>query len=121
MGLAEGGIQMTSRTHTILSRREVLRAGAITGVGLAAAALVGCQGSGEGTPAGSGPPAASETNAAKQRIDAIAQKYPRTFQDPAGTQPKRGGSLTRLIAQDIGSFDPTKSGATGNLSHTGLV
>src|SRR5688572_27069262 len=107
---------MAKSVRNVMSRRAVLRGGAIAGVGVAAAALLGCRSN--GTPTASQAPSPETANELKKRIEAIQGKYPGTFQDPPGVQPKRGGSLTRLIAQDVGSFDTTKSGASGNLSHT---
>ncbi|RLT43868.1 MAG: ABC transporter substrate-binding protein [Chloroflexi bacterium] len=111
-----------AQERTVISRRSVLRGTAIGGFWLAAAALTGCRSSSESAPGASEAPAASVAgNAGKTALDAIKAKYPATFQDPPGMQPRKGGTLTTFNANDIASFDTTKSGASGNLSHTNTV
>ena len=100
-------------TTTRLARRRLLQGGLAGAAGLAVATLVGCGGDDEGdspptTPAGTGGPAST----------APERPFPRTI--PASSQtPKQGGNLVLSKGQDVGPFDPTKTGATGSLTHTG--
>ena len=104
---------------TRVGRRGVLRAGLLAGSGLAAASLLGC-----GSTTSKAPEAGSAKPASGGNVAVVApepgQKYPKVI--PVTTKaPKRGGVLSLSKGQDIGDFDPTKSGATGNLTHSGTV
>lgn len=108
---------------TQVDRRRFLRGSLIAGAGLSAAALVGCGDSDEaspssGTPATGGGSSTSTSSSGGGQPDTSSLGY--TFQDAGGT-PKDGGTLVMALANDMGSFDATKSGAIGNLTHINTV
>lgn len=121
---------MADLRSTAVSRRVLVRGGLSLAGSLAAAGFIACgsskskapssaatstgaqAGPSQGTPAGGAKPGASsgESN----------RRYARLI-PPTDKPPKTGGTLAMSIGQDVGSFDTTKSGAIGNLAHTGTV
>lgn len=118
------------------SRRKFIRGTLVGGAGLSAAVLIGCGDSDEDSPpadstagsssstssggsTSSGSSSSSSGGGTESTATPEEKELGFTFQSD-GT-PKPGGALTIAIASDMGSFDPTKSGATGNLSHIGTV
>ena len=128
-----------------LSRRALLRGGALGGAGLAVAALIGCGGGDdEDEPAASTPaPAAQATQAATAAAagsgdDASADgdaapaagegmlvqdpnlPYPYQFPEPS-TTPKAGGTLRVGVTFDVANYDPTVSAAGGTITVPNMV
>lgn len=105
--------RLFASSEEIISRRSLIRAGFAGAAGIATAALIGCGGGEEDSPAAiPGGTQGSSTSTEPER------PFPYTI--PATDKaPKRGGTLVLSKGQDVGPFDPTKTGATGSLTHTG--
>ena len=109
----------------LAGRRAFLRAGALGGTGLAAAALFGCSSS-QKTP-DAAPPAAGAGSAAPKAINEellslndpsrpfpyIVAEYPAT--------PKMGGTFRMSTQYDIANFDPTSGTSNTNIAVTASV
>ncbi len=112
------------------SRRRLLQTGFLAGTGLAIAALVGCGGDDDDdddddtTTAVTTEVEEDEDQAAAPATtaapDESGERFTTVIPWPDKT-PVKGGALTLSEGQQIGSFDPTKSGAIGNLRHTGTA
>jgi peptide/nickel transport system substrate-binding protein len=100
-----------------LGRRALLRGSLLGGVGLAAAALLGCGGEDEdGEPADG--PAASTDGAATGPGELVKDDnlpYPYNFPEPA-TEPKPGGVMRVAATWDVADIDPTVSAAGGTVT-----
>lgn len=113
------------------SRRAVLRNSALGGAGLAAAVLIGCSrsddGSGEKTDGGGGG-APSTLRTTDERPETLPDgwiwekqlPFPFQYPDPAGT-PKPGGVMKFVSNSDVSIFDPVRSSAQGTLQVTNTV
>jgi len=98
------------------SRRGVLRGSIAGAAGLAAAALIGC---GDDSDEGASPAATESSGTASSGASSTPERpFPYTIPATEKT-PKQGGALVMSKGQDVGPFDPTKTGATGSLTHTG--
>jgi peptide/nickel transport system substrate-binding protein len=86
-----------------VSRRTLLRGGAVAGVGLAGAALIGCGGSGSAT---STPAATAAASGAAKATGTAAAKG-----TAAAATPKAGGMYKSSTPADPTNLDPMKSGA----------
>jgi ABC-type transport system substrate-binding protein len=122
-----------------LSRRTLLRGGLLGGVGLAAAALIGCgddDDDDDDDTAAVAPTSAADTDADDDAADTTDdetpavgegmlvqdpdQPYPYQFPEPAGT-PKKGGVLKVGVTFDVVTFDPSKSAAGGTITVPNMV
>ena len=117
------GLRNTLATRT--SRRALLRGAALGGAGLAVAALIGCGGDDDDDDTAAVAPAAADDDSDDSADDQAAQpeteeRFATVIPWPSAA-PKKGGVLPLAIGQQIGSFDTTKSGAIGNLRHTGIA
>ncbi|MYE31175.1 MAG: ABC transporter substrate-binding protein [Chloroflexi bacterium] len=109
-------------------RRTVLRGALLGGVGLAAAALVGCGGDDDDdddAAAPAAPAAATAVAAATEQAAPDASEglvtpagnvIPLQFPEPAGVTPKAGGVLKQAVAWNVGPIDPTVSAAGGTIA-----
>ena len=107
----------------LLDRRQLLRAGALAGAGLAAAALVGCGGDDDDEAASNAPAATGQAQTGAVRGKLIEDKslpWPLNFPEPA-KQPKPGGTMVVGATWDISSEDPTKSAAGGTITVPNMV
>jgi len=105
--------------NQLISRKTLLRTGALGGAGLLAAALLGCGSDDEGSPAAS----SSATAAATAEPGVIRDPnlpYPFQAPDPAGA-PKTGGTMRYGTTYAISIFDPAKTSAGGTLMVTNFV
>lgn len=113
--LSEAGVE----EKRLLSRRSVLRASALGGAGLAAAALIGCGSKKKdekaATTAGE-KPAATAAAAQLPGVDVGGKRIPFNFPEPAGKTPKDGGTLNVGATWDVSTFDPSKSAAGGTVT-----
>jgi peptide/nickel transport system substrate-binding protein len=96
----------------------MLRAVAGGAAGLAAAVLIGCGGDEDNSGATS--PQATQGTGGGATSNTPQRPYPYTVAK-TDKAPRRGGSLVLSKGQDVGPFDPTKTGATGSLTHTGTA
>jgi hypothetical protein len=122
-----------------LSRRTLLRGGLLGGVGLAAAALIGCGDDDDDddddttavAPTSAAPADADDDGAdtAEDEQPAVGEgmlvqdpdlPYPYQFPEPAGT-PKPGGTMVVGVTFDVVTFDPTKSAAGGTITVPNMV
>ena len=124
--MAAGSHIRSGGLNTRLSRRTVLRGSAIGGAGLAAAALIGCDGGEEAPPAATPAPTATPTPTAEAAAteeapgddyfhpdhagDAI---YPYNYPDPSGN-PKTGGVIKIGVSWDLGAMDTALQQAGGS-------
>ncbi|MXW24121.1 MAG: ABC transporter substrate-binding protein, partial [Chloroflexi bacterium] len=109
-------------------RRTVLRGALLGGVGLAAAALLGCGGDDDDdddAAAPAAPAAATAVAAATEQAAPDASEglvtpagnvIPLQFPEPAGVTPKAGGVLKQAVAWNVGPIDPTVSAAGGTIA-----
>lgn len=111
-------------------RRTVLRGALLGGVGLAAAALIGCGGDDDddddgGAAAPAAPATATEAAAATEQeapaeteglVTPAGNVIPLQFPEPAGVTPKAGGVLKQAVAWNVGPIDPTVSAAGGTIA-----
>ena len=134
-----------------LNRRSLLRGGLLGGVGLAAAALIGCGGDDDddddettavapassGTTASSGstvtPPSSDTADNSEDGGDDAApaeatgtlvheEGQPYPYQFPEPAKtPKAGGRLRVGVTFDVVTFDPTKSAAGGTITVPNMV
>jgi peptide/nickel transport system substrate-binding protein len=95
-----------------IRRRILLRNALVAAAGLTTAALIGCGGDEEDSPS------ATPEGTAEAASSTPDRPFPHTIPATDKT-PKRGGTLVLSKGQDVGPFDPTKTGATGSLTHTG--
>ncbi|MXZ62086.1 MAG: ABC transporter substrate-binding protein [Chloroflexi bacterium] len=122
-------IQQTDQWWAPLhGRRTVLRGALLGGVGLAAAALVGCGGDDDDdddAAAPAAPAAATAVAAATEQAAPDASEglvtpagnvIPLQFPEPAGVTPKAGGVLKQAVAWNVGPIDPTVSAAGGTIA-----
>lgn len=103
----------------LLSRRSVLRASALGGAGLAAAALIGCGSKKKEEKASTAPaekPAATAAAAQLPGVDVGGKRIPYNFPEPAGKTPKDGGTLNVGVTWDVSTYDPSKSAAGGTIT-----
>src|SRR5690606_37665017 len=88
-GGLDGGNRMEETTYwRRLSRRQMLRGGAVAGVGLAGAALIGCSSGGDGstdTPAGGATGSSGATGASVATADPSTPKRGGTFIYPSNS------------------------------------
>ena len=133
-----------------MHRRTLLRGSLLGGVGLAAAALIGCGGddddaastgtttqssTGSTTAASSGSSSTTTTSSDDSASDdssgdppaavgTLVQDpdlaYPYQFPEPAKT-PKPGGTLRVAVTFDVANFDPTVSSAGGTITVPNMV
>jgi peptide/nickel transport system substrate-binding protein len=111
------------------SRRALFRTTALGGLGLGAAALLGCGGddaeetvSNEGGTTGAAP--AVNVSSTGKRPDqlppgwvwAADSPYPTDFPEPTGKTPKAGGTFTVAASWDVGPFDPVSAAAGGSIT-----
>ncbi|MCY3656790.1 MAG: ABC transporter substrate-binding protein [Chloroflexi bacterium] len=123
-------IQQTDQWWAPLhGRRTVLRGALLGGVGLAAAALVGCGGDDDDddddAAAPAAPAAATAVAAATEQAAPDASEglvtpagnvIPLQFPEPAGVTPKAGAVLKQAVAWNVGPIDPTVSAAGGTIA-----
>jgi len=101
----------------IISRRGLVRGSVVVLGGLGAAALLGC--GAKGAPSAGRAPEAPGAPAVAANTP---PKRPYPFTIPASNAtPKKGGRAVVQTASDLGTFDASKTGATGNLSPAGAV
>ena len=100
-----------------LTRRQLLRGGAVGGLGLAAAALIGCGDDDDEAPAATAAPAAATAAPAATTAAAAAT----AAATPEVMQPKRGGTLriAGQLAGDVPSLDyhRTNGSAMGSIAN----
>ena len=100
-----------------VTRRQLLRGGAVGGLGLAAAALIGCGDDDDEAPAATAAPAAATAAPAATTAAAAAT----AAATPEVMQPKRGGSLriAGQLAGDVPSLDyhRTNGSAMGSIAN----
>ena len=129
---------------TPLGRRSLLRGSLLGGVGLAAAALIGCGGDDDDDDdddTASTAPSSSSSTASDDSSDDSADgsgddapavgegmlvqdpdlPYPYQFPEPAGLTPKKGGVLRVGVTFDVVTFDPTLSAAGGTITVPNMV
>lgn len=107
---------LTSR----LGRRALVRTGALTATGLAAAALIGCGGDDEKAPSDT---AAADLKTTDKRPDQLppgwvwnaGAPFPVDFPEPNRT-PKAGGTFTIATSWDVGPYDPIAAAAGGSIT-----
>lgn len=110
-------------------RRALLRGALLGGVGLAAAALIGCgadDDDDDDTAAPAAPAetatqvaAATEAPAADEPeglVTPAGNVIPLQFPEPEGATPKPGGVLKQAVAWNVGPIDPTVSAAGGTIA-----
>jgi len=113
--------------HIDLSRRALLRGGALSVGGLAAAALIGCgsddddeneaaataaQGAAQPDSGAGTAPAAIPRGAL---VEEAGLPFPYNFPEPE-TAPKRGGTMNMAVTWDVATLDVTKSAAGGTIT-----
>ena len=100
-----------------VTRRQLLRGGAVAGMGLAAAALIGCGDDDDEAPAATAAPAAATAAPAATTAAAAAT----AAATPEVMQPKRGGTLriAGQLAGDVPSLDyhRTNGSAMGSIAN----
>ncbi|MGE0229050.1 MAG: ABC transporter substrate-binding protein [Dehalococcoidia bacterium] len=107
----------------------MLRTTALGGVGVTAAALLGCAGEDDETTSGGSGGGSSEAvsgnvSTTGQRPDplppgwvwAADSPYPTDFPEPAGKTPKPGGVFNVAVSWDVGPFDPVSAAAGGSIT-----
>ena len=119
------GLDTNRALRRTSGRRAVLRAGALGAAGLAGAALLGCGGDDE-APAASAPAggAGQLVSTTAKRPDTLpagwywaeGNPFPYQYGEPAGKQPKRGGTFVDGVTWDVGPLDPIKSSAGGSIT-----
>ena len=103
---------------TALSRRGLLRGGALAAGGIAAAALLGCGGDDEEEqPVAQAPAPGTQSGGQQAAGQGTLLKdpglpYPFQFPEP-NKQPKAGGIMVVGVNSDISTMDPTKTTASG--------
>lgn len=93
-------------------RRTLLKAGITGGLGVAAAALIGCGGDDEEAPAPSDTAASATATAVP---GTVIGKYS-VLVPESSKPPKRGGVMKVAASWDVATFDPTKSAAGGTIT-----
>ena len=133
-----------------VSRRTVLRGGLLGGVGLAAAALIGCGGDDDdddgGSDASTGSSSTTGTTSSGSTSSGGASggstttsttggdepgegmlvrdpdlPFPYQFPEPGGLTPKAGGVMNIAATFSIATMDPTKSAAGGTITVPNMV
>jgi len=119
-----------SRFNQAVSRRGFIRGTAAGGLGITAAALIGCgsdddeesEAPAAATTGGTATATGSATAATGQGelIEREGLPYPVNFPEPA-TAPKSGGELRVAATWDVGPLDPTVSAAGGTIVIPNMV
>jgi ABC-type transport system substrate-binding protein len=110
-------------THGVrLGRRSVLRGSLLGGVGLAAAALLGCGGDEEEAPAEqtSSAPPTDAPGGVGELVQDPTLPYPYNFPEP-NRVPKPGGTMMVSATWDVQNVDPTVSAAGGTVTVPNMV
>jgi peptide/nickel transport system substrate-binding protein len=103
-----------------IDRKALLRATGLTGVGLIAAALIGCGGADDAdkdlTSSASGTAAAGASAVALPGLDVGGRRIPYNFPEPAGKTPREGGNLVVAVTWEPTILDTTKSVVGGGVT-----
>ncbi|MBX7110895.1 MAG: ABC transporter substrate-binding protein [Dehalococcoidia bacterium] len=107
--------------ESLLTRRSVLRGGALAAGGVAAAALIGCGSDDDGgdQPSGGTSGGGASATAGATPVAGIqvgGKTIPYAFAEPAGKTPKAGGTAVFGVTWDVSTMDPTKSAAGGTIT-----
>ena len=114
-----------------MRRRDVLKGAFAGGLGLATAAIIGCDDDDDDDDDATTPGAAATTPATEtaepeaevpeavrlmnEQAERDGSRYPYAYADPPG-EPKEGGVLKVAVSWQVGTFDLTKSQAGGSVS-----